>query len=60
MTSSGPDRLAVVGLSSTEIAQRSLDAGLLLTELTPVHASLEDAYLAMTHADVEFSGKAVA
>ena len=60
VTSSGPDRLAIVGLSSTEIAQRSLDAGLLLTELTPVHASLEDAYLAMTHADVEFSGKAVA
>ena len=53
--SAGPGRLAVVGLSSTEIAQMSLDAGLLLTELTPVHASLEDAYLAMTHADVEFS-----
>ena len=45
--------------SSGSAAPRSrsvpLDAGLLLTELTPVHASLEDAYLAMTHADVEFS-----
>ena len=60
VTPSGPDHLAVVGLDSAEIAQRALDAGLLLTELTPVHASLEDAYLAMTHADVEFSGKAVA
>jgi ABC-2 type transport system ATP-binding protein len=53
-------RLAVVGLDSAEIAQRALDAGLLLTELTPVHASLEDAYLAMTHADVEFPVRAVA
>jgi hypothetical protein len=26
----------------------------------PVHASLEDAYLAMTHSDVEFSVRAVA
>jgi ABC-2 type transport system ATP-binding protein len=60
VTQTGADRLAVVGLSSTEIAQRARDAGLLLTELTPVHASLEDAYLAMTHADVEFPVRAVA
>ena len=60
VTSDESGRLAVVGLDSAEIAQRALDAGLLLTELTPVHASLEDAYLAMTHADVEFSGRAVA
>ena len=55
VTRSGSCRLAVVGLGSADIARAALTAGLLLTELTPVHASLEDAYLAMTRADVEFS-----
>jgi ABC-2 type transport system ATP-binding protein len=48
------DLLAVTGPSSTEIARIALAAGLLLTELTPLQASLEDAYLAMTHDDVEY------
>ena len=55
VTPSDTDRLAVVGLGSTEIARRALHAGLLLTELTPAHTSLEDAYLAMTHGAVEFA-----
>jgi hypothetical protein len=28
--------------------------GVLVTELTPVHASLEDAYMSLTHDDVEY------
>jgi ABC-2 type transport system ATP-binding protein len=33
----------------------ALDHRILLTELTPVHTSLEDAYLALTRNDVEYS-----
>jgi len=60
VTQTGPEKLAVVGRTSAEIARAALSAGLLLTELTPVHASLEDAYLAMTHADLEFPGRVAA
>ena len=60
VTRAGPEQLAVVGRTSAEIALAALAAGVLLTELTPVHASLEDAYLAMTHADVEFPGRVAA
>ena len=60
VTRAGPEQLAVVGRTSAEIARAALAAGVLLTELTPVHASLEDAYLAMTHADVEFPGRVAA
>jgi ABC-2 type transport system ATP-binding protein len=49
-----PDVLTVTGRTSTQIAETALDARILLTELTPVHASLEDAYLAMTQDDVQF------
>ncbi|WP_448640908.1 ABC transporter ATP-binding protein [Geodermatophilus sp. URMC 63] len=47
----GPDILSVTGTTSTHIAETALAAGLLLTELTPRHASLEEAYLAMTEHD---------
>src|SRR3712207_2746033 len=43
-----PDVLSVTGRTSTQIAEAALAARILLTELIPVHASLEDAYLAMT------------
>ncbi len=49
-----PDVLGVTGRTSTQIAETALAAQILLTELTPVHASLEDAYLAMTQHDVQF------
>jgi len=49
-----PDLLSVTGRTSTEIAETALTARILLTELIPVHASLEDAYLAMTRHDVEY------
>ncbi|MGY1616801.1 ABC transporter ATP-binding protein [Geodermatophilus sp. SYSU D00691] len=49
-----PDVLAVTRRTSTQIAETALAARILLTELTPVHASLEDAYLAMTQHDVQF------
>jgi ABC-2 type transport system ATP-binding protein len=49
-----PDVLSVVGRSTDDIARIALEHRLLLQELTPVHASLEEAYLAMTGNDVEY------
>jgi ABC-2 type transport system ATP-binding protein len=49
-----PDVLSITGRSSTDIAEIALAARILLTELTPVHASLEDAYLALTAHDVQY------
>jgi ABC-2 type transport system ATP-binding protein len=50
-----PDVLSVRGRSSDEIARAALAHRILLTELTTVHASLEDAYLTLTHNDVQYS-----
>jgi ABC-2 type transport system ATP-binding protein len=50
----GPDVLTVTGRSSDDIARIALDSRVLLQELTPVHASLEDAYMALTGAEVEY------
>jgi ABC-2 type transport system ATP-binding protein len=50
----GPDVLSVTGTTSTTVAETALTAGLLLTELSPQHASLEDAYLALTEHDTPY------
>ncbi|PRY48984.1 ABC-2 type transport system ATP-binding protein [Geodermatophilus tzadiensis] len=49
-----PDVLTVTGTTAEEIAGTALAARILLTELVPVHASLEEAYLAMTADDVQY------
>jgi ABC-2 type transport system ATP-binding protein len=54
LTRPEPDVLAVTGRTSTQIAEAALTARILLTELIPVHASLEDAYLAMTSHEVQY------
>ena len=46
--------LTVAGRSSADIAQVALDHRLLLHELTPQRASLEQAFMAMTGEDIEF------
>jgi ABC-2 type transport system ATP-binding protein len=46
--------LAVTGRSPEDIATIALAHRILVSELTPVHPSLEDAYLALTHDDVEY------
>jgi ABC-2 type transport system ATP-binding protein len=48
------DELSVSGRSAEQIARIALTNGVLVTELTPVHASLEDAYMSLTHDDVEY------
>jgi ABC-2 type transport system ATP-binding protein len=54
VTQPEPEVLTVTGRSSTEIAQLAQAHGLLLSELTPLHASLEEAYLSMTRDAVEY------
>ena len=54
VTSEEPGLLQVVGLDSPQIGEAAAQAGIPLHELTPIGASLEEAYLALTHDDVEY------
>ena len=49
-----PGLLTVLGLAAPRIGDAASQAGIALHELTPVGASLEEAYLALTHDDVEY------
>lgn len=46
--------LEVAGLDARQIGECAASAGIVLHELTPVNASLEDAYLALTQDAVEY------
>jgi ABC-2 type transport system ATP-binding protein len=50
--------LQIVGLDAPQIGQAAAEAGIVLHELTPVSASLEEAYLELTHNDVEYKTEA--
>jgi ABC-2 type transport system ATP-binding protein len=53
--SSLPDqRIEVTGLTSAQISDAAARAGIAVHELTPITASLEDAYLELTHDEVEY------
>ena len=56
VTSSDRDAMEVRGLTSDVIGRRAADARLALSELTPVRASLEDAYMEITRDAVEYRG----
>lgn len=49
-----PGHLEVVGLSSDEIGARAAAAGVVLHELAPVNASLEEAFMELTRDAVEY------
>jgi ABC-2 type transport system ATP-binding protein len=49
-----PGLLSISGRSNEDIAHIALAHGIPLYELTPIHASLEEAYLSMTKDDVEY------
>jgi ABC-2 type transport system ATP-binding protein len=49
-----PGLLTVLGLEAPQIGDAAARAGIPLHELTPIGASLEEAYLALTHDDVEY------
>ena len=54
VTSSEPGHLEVTGLTSDEIGYRAAAAGLTLLELSPAKASLEEAFMNLTHDAVEY------
>ncbi len=54
------DELTISGLTDEEVARLALRHGVLLHELTPVHASLEEAYLALTSDDVQYTSSTTA
>jgi ABC-2 type transport system ATP-binding protein len=54
IASSEPGHLHVTGMRSDDIFHRAAMAGLTLLELTPVHPSLEEAFMALTHDAVEY------
>ena len=54
VTTSTPGELDVIGLSSEEIGTRAAASGLVLYELSPVQASLEEAFMELTRDSVEY------
>lgn len=48
------DVLEIVGLPATDIGDHAARAGIVLHELTPLKASLEEAYMALTQNEVEY------
>ncbi|MCQ2000135.1 ABC transporter ATP-binding protein [Arthrobacter zhaoxinii] len=52
-----PDRLEVRGVSARVIAEAALSQRILVTELTPQQTSLEDAYMELTHGEVEYQSR---
>jgi len=54
VTVSQPWHLEVEGMTSDEIGYRAAAAGLTLLELSPVKASLEEAFMSLTHDAVEY------
>lgn len=59
VTSPEPGLLAVTGSSAADIGRMAAHQQLVLEELTPVHPSLEEAYLAMTHDHVEYAADSI-
>jgi ABC-2 type transport system ATP-binding protein len=58
ITSTGRELLDVTGRPIEEIALFALSAGIPLFELTPLRASLEEAYMDLTRHTVDYFGKA--
>ncbi|SDP34330.1 ABC-2 type transport system ATP-binding protein [Nakamurella panacisegetis] len=56
ITDNGDDALEVVGVTPREIGERAAAAGIPLHELTPVRASLEDAFMELTGDSVQYHG----
>lgn len=51
----GTDGLMVTGLESRDLARLAMESQVLLHELTPQIATLEDVYMNMTHDEVEYN-----
>lgn len=57
-TSVAPDVLEVSGLTSEQLGEVALQHGIVLHELTPINASLEEAFMELTRGEAEFEGAA--
>ncbi|TWE11702.1 ATP-binding cassette domain-containing protein [Rudaeicoccus suwonensis] len=60
LTSDAPDELVVQGLTSRDIGAAAAELGVILTELTPQKASLEEAFMKLTADSVEYDARGVA
>jgi ABC-2 type transport system ATP-binding protein len=56
ITDNGDSSLEVTGVTPREIGERAATAGVPLHELTPMRASLEDAFMALTSDSVQYHG----
>jgi ABC-2 type transport system ATP-binding protein len=54
VTQSEVDLLEISGVPAADIGNQAARAGIALHELTPISASLEEAYMALTQSDVEY------
>jgi len=54
ITSTSAESLTIAGLTAAEVGETAARAGLVLHELTPGSASLEQAYMQLTENDVEY------
>jgi ABC-2 type transport system ATP-binding protein len=55
----GPGQLEVHGLSGRQVGQVALEEGIVLDELTPRQATLEDAFMALTGESVDYRAASV-
>jgi ABC-2 type transport system ATP-binding protein len=53
--SPAPDLLEVTGLTAEEVGEAAAASGIALHELTPLHASLEQAFMDLTREELEFA-----
>ncbi|UWX97113.1 ATP-binding cassette domain-containing protein [Arthrobacter zhaoxinii] len=54
-----PGQLEILGMSARGIAEAALSRRILVTELTPRQASLEDAYMELTRGEVEYQSRVI-
>jgi ABC-2 type transport system ATP-binding protein len=54
VTSREASVLEITGINAAQIGEAAAHAGVILHELTPINASLEEAYLALTQNEVEY------
>ncbi|MDR2114415.1 MAG: ABC transporter ATP-binding protein [Bifidobacteriaceae bacterium] len=59
ITTEGPDQLLIRGASMEAVGQAAAQNGWVIYELSPVTASLEDAYMKLTDTAVEYRSSAV-
>jgi ABC-2 type transport system ATP-binding protein len=56
VSSDEPSVLEIEGLTSDDIGRSAAASGFVLYELTPVEVSLEEAFMALTHDEIEYRG----